>query len=128
MSSPARLDVLIVDDTHLLRQILRRVLTSEGRTSTGVGTTEEALDLLKQGKRPALILLDLHVPELGGRQFLAQLKADPELAMIPVVLMSGDRSGKLPEGVAGVLWKPFDLTDLLHLVGKLAPREPGAST
>ena len=83
----------------------------------------EALELLRAGARPALILLDLMMPILDGFEFLEQQKLDPTLAAIPVVIMSADSNTKVKAAAvsaAGYLQKPFKLELLFAAVDKFA--------
>ncbi|MGH2918862.1 MAG: PAS domain S-box protein [Solirubrobacteraceae bacterium] len=78
------------------------------------------LDLVQQ-HRPDLILLDLHLPDMHGRDVLEELKRDPATAAIPVVVLSADATpvqiGRLrAAGAAGYLTKPIDVQALLDLV------------
>jgi CheY-like chemotaxis protein len=72
---------------------------------------------------PALILLDNRLPDADGEQILRQLAATPATAAIPVVILSGD-SGRavinelLAAGAAEFLAKPFDIQELLAIIGR----------
>lgn len=77
-----------------------------------------------QAPRPDLILLDLMLPGRDGRELLADIRSTPELADIPVVLMTGTASEEQALGrehldVQGFLTKPVDLEKFLTLVGRL---------
>ena len=70
---------------------------------------------------PALILLDLHLPDLPGEEVLRLLWTDPALRVIPVVILSADATPRLHErlqalGAAGYLTKPFIVKDVLQTV------------
>ncbi len=78
---------------------------------------ESALDYLYQrgayegATRPALVLLDLHMPGLGGREVLSHLKADPELRSIPIIIFSSSKArvdveGAYADGANSYLFKP----------------------
>lgn len=82
-----------------------------------VSTGESALDYLYQrgthsgAPRPVLVLLDLHMPGIGGREVLSRLKADPALRSIPVIIFSsskerGDVDGAYADGANRYLFKP----------------------
>ena len=84
-----------------------------------------ALDLLHRGARPGLVLLDLMMPVMNGWQFREAQRAEPDLADIPVVIVSGDaRLDRRTAELAGVEWlrKPLDLDVLLDMVGRHVPR------
>jgi two-component system, chemotaxis family, response regulator Rcp1 len=89
------LEILLVEDNpgdvRLTREALKESWISTNLEVAGDGV--EALQLLngEKGKaplRPDLILLDLNLPRMGGRELLAELKASPELRQIPVVVLS----------------------------------------
>jgi PAS domain S-box-containing protein len=75
---------------------------------------------------PDLILLDLHLPDLHGREVLQQLKRDPDTAAIPVVLLSADATARQVErlqadGAAEYLTKPIDIDVLLKTITRTLP-------
>jgi CheY-like chemotaxis protein len=84
-----------------------------------------ALELVRE-YQPDLVLLDLHLPDLHGRQVLQQLKDDPYTAEIPIVVLSADATPAqferlLSEGAAGCLTKPIDVGTLLDTVRRNFP-------
>jgi two-component system chemotaxis response regulator CheY len=107
--------VLVVDDEADLRETLRDVFTDEGFGVRLASNGREALDLLKQGVvRPCVVILDLMMPVLDGNAVYAAMKADPQLAGIPVVVQTSDPS-RAPVGVL-VMRKPIRLDALLQVV------------
>ncbi|APR77315.1 response regulator [Minicystis rosea] len=107
--------VLVVDDDDDIRQCLREVLADEGyRVETAVHG-RQALDVLERGERPCLMLLDLMMPVMDGTELLAHVRADPDLAEIPVVIVSA-ANGPMPSDGVRVLRKPVALDDVLHEV------------
>jgi CheY-like chemotaxis protein len=114
MSQEARpgKSVLVVEDDDVFRGAMRMVLQWEGFRVACARDGREALDLLRTGERPSLILLDLALPVLDGWRFRAEQKGDPALASIPVVVVSGhDVRGSLD--AAGHVRKPFRPEQLL---------------
>ena len=83
--------VLVVDDDADVREAFEAVLHAEGYRVATVSDGEEALQVLRAGLRPCLILLDLMMPVKDGWQFRAEQRADPELAAIPTVVVSARR-------------------------------------
>jgi CheY-like chemotaxis protein len=110
--------VLIVDDDFALRDALCAALEGEGLAVAAVSNGQEALDYLRSGARPSLVLLDLMMPIMNGWEFRAQQRQDPELSDIPVVVLSAfARSGDEElRGIGQFLRKPFQLADLLAAV------------
>lgn len=106
--------VLVVEDEQDIRETLRDILEMEGYRVRCACNGKEALDALAEMPRPLLILLDLMMPVMSGYELLQALRANDDLASIPVTVVSavGDR---LAEGTA-VLRKPVDLETLLHAV------------
>ena len=84
---PAPGTILIADDNPVNRLLLGRGLEQQGHTVVFAGHGREALDLMR-GQRFDLLLLDVLMPELDGYQVLAELKDDPHLREIPVVMTS----------------------------------------
>jgi adenylate cyclase len=81
--------VLVVDDSRMNRMTLVRLLERLGHETTEASDGREALDVLAAGTPIDLVLLDLVMPELDGFATLATMKADPGLAGIPVIVVSG---------------------------------------
>jgi chemotaxis family two-component system response regulator Rcp1 len=111
--------LLLVEDSDAdavaMERIARRL--PMGLPLVRVRDGESALDYLYQrgdfagALRPALVLLDLHMPGMGGREVLARLKADPGLRCIPVIIFSSskerlDVEGAYADGANSYLFKP----------------------
>jgi len=119
--------LLVIDDDHDILLSLQDVLEVEGYHVITASSGREAMQYLHQGLRPDLILLDLMMPEVSGWAFRARQRADPALASIPVVVVSGQglSAHQVAQlGVEGYLPKPVDLDMLLSTVERYAsPRE-----
>jgi len=114
--------LLVVDDDADSRDLLMRSLTREGyRVVTATGG-REALRLAAE-IHPAVITLDVIMPELDGREVLSQLRVHPDLAAIPVILITiADPPGGDPEpGAVAWLTKPIDFNHLTRLMHQYAP-------
>ena len=111
--------ILVVDDEPAIRELIVAVLEDEGYQAIGAGSGSRALELLPE-ERPDLVLMDIMMPEMDGREALRRMREQPELAAIPVVMMSAafapDRVG---QRVAAFLPKPFDLDYLLETVAHI---------
>src|SRR6185503_16608644 len=89
MTRPAtHCPVLIVEDDQDLREMMAQLLTLEGYEAATVANGREALDYLHGADRPNLILLDLMMPVMDGREFHRRMEADPALPPVPVIVLS----------------------------------------
>lgn len=114
--------IMVVDDLVDHRELLSQVLVDLGYTVDTVGAARTALEVIRDGPRPKLVLVDLWMPGMGGNDFLTALRADPdpEVSRIPVVIMTADSDG-VTELLAGtppdlLLEKPFGLAELRRVV------------
>jgi DNA-binding response OmpR family regulator len=116
MSAP---HVLVVEDDPSVRGLLHTLLAAEGYD---VATASDGLaGLVKASSRkPSLILLDLMMPDLGGIRVLEELRGDPALADVPVIVVTGkiDAVPSLRDvlGEDSVFAKPFGVAELLARV------------
>ncbi len=112
--------VLVVEDDPSVRGLLHTLLSAEGYD---VATASDGLAGLVKAtaQHPALVLLDLMMPDLGGVRVLEELRDDPELADIPVIVVTG-KIDAVPGmrallGEDNVFVKPFAVAELLTRVG-----------
>jgi class 3 adenylate cyclase/CheY-like chemotaxis protein len=113
--------LLVVDDSEGNRDVLSRRLTRQGHVVSLAPCGRDALDLLRR-ERFDVVLLDVMMPDLDGYQVLEQLKADPELRRIPVIMISarGDMDSVvrcIELGAEDYLPKPFNPVLLRARVG-----------
>lgn len=114
--------VLLVEDNTTVRELLRVLLESDGYEIVEAKDGLEGL-LKAEFAKPDLMILDLMMPDVDGERVIAQLRTDPELAHIPVLVVSGkyealDRLGELI-GQDNVFAKPFEPTRLMDRIGDL---------
>jgi CheY-like chemotaxis protein len=117
--SESRGEILIVEDDTDLRQALTQILADEGYRVDGAEHGLSALEQLRDGRRPCLILLDLTMPVMNGWQFRDEQRQDPSLAAIPVVVISAgaNLSEQIgPLGIQDYIRKPIQLGQLLATV------------
>jgi CheY-like chemotaxis protein len=121
--------VLVVEDDPSVRGLLDTLLSSEGyrvvTASDGIGGLNEAVAC-----RPAVILLDLMMPDLGGLRVLEELQLNPVIADVPVLVLTG-RVESIPAledrlGRDRVFSKPFGVADLLSRIAELTGKAPTA--
>lgn len=112
-------DILLTREAFELNKVRNRLHV--------VNDGEQAMAYLRQeddyaeATRPDLILLDLNLPDIPGDVVLRNLRHDPDLRDVPVVMISGDAIPSqvqrvLDLGAAAYITKPFDIQELLHLV------------
>lgn len=111
--------ILVVDDDPISRDLIERSLSREGLHIEVAANGNEALHLAKQ-LRPDAITLDIMMPGMDGWAVLSALKSDPELAEIPVILLSfvGNKSLGFALGASDCLTKPVDGKRLASLLRK----------
>lgn len=129
---PAAAVVLLVDDDVAVQQLTTDLLGQNGYQVVVASSGTQALELLHGGLRPGLTLLDLHMSEIDGRAFYDVCLADPELARIPILVVSSDAAGALEVtrgGAAGFVEKPLHAVTLLSAVATVfqstGSAEPG---
>jgi|SRR6478735_1264177 len=118
--------VLVVDDDLDLRDVLSDLLADDGFEPISVESGKAALRYLEGGEQPSLILLDLMMPDMSGWDFRRAQLRNPQLADIPVVVMTASRRvGPPPITASAVVYKPVRLHQLLDVVHRTA--RPAAS-
>jgi CheY-like chemotaxis protein len=113
--------VLLVEDDQDTRDVVRLMLEHAGYPVVTASNGEEALTYLKNNEHPCLILLDMVMPLMNGRQLLAALRRSDTLAPLPVVVVSATPEDMLENGVRasqGFVRKPIDFDVLLKFVSK----------
>jgi CheY-like chemotaxis protein len=110
--------ILVVDDDPGERESMSFFLDAKGYSVVEAENGQEALEVLKRIRRfPCLVVLDLFMPVLNGREFLKRLAQDPVLRDIPVIVVSGNDNFDVPlEGVAAYLRKPVKPDRLVEIV------------
>ena len=115
------MQLLLVEDDPDVAHMLSTLCELEGHSVLRAAHGREALEVLRGGVRPDVILLDLMMPVMDGWQFRRQQREDPELADIPVIVLSAvaDR-GRLAEiAPAAAFRKPVLLDELLAAINAL---------
>ena len=113
--------VLVIDDEETVRDLMRRFLTREGLEVVTARGGREGLALARELK-PALITLDVLMPEMDGWSVLEALKTDPELAEIPVVMLTilDEPNKGYALGAAEYVTKPVDRQRLRGILARQA--------
>jgi len=118
--------ILVIDDVEENVDIIILQLSKLGYKVISAYDGEQGLQSARTN-RPDLILSDIMLPKMDGWQILSELKKDPDLANIPVVLMTayttiqfrGERKRAMELGAADYLKKPFDLAEMAEIVKNL---------
>jgi CheY-like chemotaxis protein len=109
--------ILVVDDDHRLREVLCDALELEGYKVVAAEHGQAALEHLQAGDRPCLILLDLMMPVMDGKAFREEMLKDPDLADIPVVLITAGGAQVIADvPVVAVLCKPLSVEAVVDVV------------
>ena len=124
----AKQKILVVDDEQDIVETLEFRLKSKGFEVDTAYDGEEALEQVKSGE-PDLIILDLMMPKMDGREFCRRLKTDSENQIIPIIMLTAKAEDKdkiegLEHGADDYIIKPFKFRDLMRSVkGLLKLRE-----
>lgn len=119
-------NILIVDDSPILRKVISKVVKMCGIEDERIheaGNGREALEVLDKVWID-LVLLDLNMPVMNGEEFVQHLRERPELADVPVIIVSTESNrGRLQRlsdlGVTESLHKPFEPEELRRLVPRV---------
>lgn len=121
---------LVVDDSMLIRHTVCRFLEERGYAVESATNGGEALELLKT-VLPDIIISDLVMPKMDGREFITKLKAGPHTANIPIVLLVGHRTasdGPDETRANFVIYKDIEIESqlnkcLVSLLGEIVPQD-----
>ena len=117
--------ILVIEDQEDNRRIMRDLLTSAGYEIIEAVTAEEGVTAAEI-HRPALILMDIQLPDFDGYEATRQIKANPELRPIPIIAvtsyaLSGDDVKALEAGCDAYVSKPFSPRALLTKIREYLP-------
>jgi CheY-like chemotaxis protein len=130
MTTIQQLNILLVEDDEVDAMNVQRALKKNGATATLYRAANgiEALIMLRTNDRIVqennsrlLILLDLNMPKMGGLEFLRELRADPSLCKLPVVVLStskqdSDLAAAYQYNVAGYIIKPMSFSSFVETI------------
>jgi CheY-like chemotaxis protein len=109
--------ILVIEDDQAIRDMLQLTLQMEGYDVQTAGDGREALELLRKGPLPGMILLDLMMPGMNGFEFAAQARMDADLSRIPIVVLTAfpERAEGIPNA-RRVLAKPVEFEQLFGVL------------
>jgi DNA-binding response OmpR family regulator len=124
--------ILVVDDDAKIVRLVRTYLERDGFAVVTAGDGPAALDAIER-HRPALVVLDLMLPELDGRAVIRAVRGDDEAAATPILVLSArgstvDRIAGLEDGADDYLPKPFSPAELVLRVKSILRRASTTST
>jgi DNA-binding response OmpR family regulator len=123
---PPDAPILVVDDDAKIVRLVRTYLERDGFAVTTAADGRAALDAIER-RRPALVVLDLMLPELDGRAVIRAIRGDPNHEDVPVLILSArgsllDRITGLEDGADDYLPKPFSPAELVLRVKSILRR------
>ncbi len=123
--------ILIVEDNEKNRKLVRDVLQFKGYQTLESESAEEGIRLARE-KKPALILMDFHLPGMNGIEAFKVLRADPQTSSIPIVAvtasaMTEDRQKIIAAGFDGLQTKPINVKEFLEAVAQTLKKPRGTA-
>lgn len=120
--------ILICDDEEPLRALVRASLPTDAYDILEARDGNQSLELIR-ARRPDLVVLDVMMPGRTGLQVLEEVRGDPELGGIRVLMLTAraqasDRDAAMASGADRYLAKPFSPTELAAVVEELLPPRP----
>ena len=117
--------ILVVDDDQLMHMLFEHHLEGAGYRMLSAMNGQQALEMANS-ERPALIVMDVMMPDIDGLAVLRDLKKADATKGIPVIIITSNRHALMQKesetaGAAIFLTKPFSPTQLLHEIQRLAP-------
>jgi CheY-like chemotaxis protein/Tfp pilus assembly protein PilZ len=125
-SVPTTAQILVADDEPNILEFLTKALNKHGYDVRKARQGEEALDMIRE-LRPQLVIMDILMPGIDGVDICKMMRADVELAEIPVIFLSALEESRLfavadEAGATDFLKKPVNQADLLNMVGRYLKR------
>ena len=129
-NQPDRPTVLIVEDHDEMATMMRRILEEDGWTVHRAADGKEAKELIGRLAPPALVTLDIRLPDTKGEDLILHLKGTPGWKRVPIVMVTAKPKGKdvnwaIKTGAKAYLVKPFTAEELRECVRRVA-RKPAA--
>jgi len=120
-------EILVVEDEDNIAVALDFLLSRDGHSHSRLATGAGAVDQIR-AERPDLVLLDVMLPDVSGYQIVQDLRADPALKDVRVLMMTArgsvvERRKGLALGADGFIAKPFELSELRAEMARLLERE-----
>lgn len=122
----SKADILVIEDNPVVQKVLAHHLKKEGYSVSFLATGKGAADVIK-ARNPALVILDIMLPDVDGFSICQEVKGDPRFKHVPILILSAvtknlsisDESMQIKSGANAFMSKPFEPEDLLANVRKL---------
>ena len=119
---------LVVDDSRAMRMILRRIMSDQGYDVVEAADGQEALDVLENGARPEVALIDWNMPNVDGLELVTRIRKNPEWRSITLMMVTTESEydqivRALAAGAHEYVIKPFTpdaIVEKLQLLGLVA--------
>jgi CheY-like chemotaxis protein len=115
--------ILIIDDEPTIATVLKELLSDEGYEIIVASNGLTGLQILEQKPLPEIILMDLLMPGMGGREMVSAIRAKPDLAKIPIILLTGalpSLDDFPPKGsYQDMINKPFEIEEVIFKINSL---------
>lgn len=120
------MSVLVVDDSATMVMSLKTTLAMSGFNVETASNGQVALDKLKAGLKPNLIVTDINMPVMGGMDLIRNVRALPGLRFVPILTLTTEsetakREEAKKAGATGWLVKPMSGNDLIAVIKKVLP-------
>lgn len=109
--------VLVIDDEQSIRTLMAAILEDEGHEVIQAADGHQGLDLLDT-ETPDIVILDIMMPGIDGRETYRQIRERPHLDNVPVIMVSAGAYGA-PESVNAFMRKPFNLGEFLATLDRV---------
>jgi len=123
--------ILVIEDSSEMQDLLKILLGQEDYDVRSAATATDALSILRDEFDFSLILLDLTLPDMSADTFLKRYKSLQRDHAVPIVFFSAVprlKQMRLPEGVVGVIQKPFQIQEFLSVIKTFEQKPSRTST
>ncbi|HOJ49226.1 MAG TPA: response regulator [Spirochaetota bacterium] len=115
--------VLVIDDSNVIKANTESIITKNGFEFEHAFDGKEAINILKAGFEPNIIICDINMPNMDGLEFLEWVKNEDNFKFIPVVMLTTETEIQLMQkakklGASGWIIKPFDEDTLIEVIKK----------
>lgn len=122
--------ILVIEDDEYSRDALAHLLVAEGYQAQSASDGETGLEKAQE-MQPDVIVLDLNLPGIDGKQVIEKLRGDGPLRDVPILVITGDEDkaaqAAVDLGADGYLTKPLEFDDLINAISGMKSKPVGAA-